>query len=69
MEKRLQKILSEIGIASRRGAEELIIEGRVTVNGRIAVLGMKADPAKDHIKFDGKLISRPEPNHPGRRNN
>ena len=37
MEKRLQKILSEIGIASRRRAEELIIEGRVTVNGRIAI--------------------------------
>jgi 23S rRNA pseudouridine2605 synthase len=61
MEKRLQKILSEIGVASRRGAEELIIEGRVTVNGRIAILGMKADPVRDHIKFDGKLISRPEP--------
>ena len=61
MEKRLQKILSEIGIASRRSAEELIIEGRVTVNGRIAILGMKADPDRDHIKFDGKLIARPEP--------
>ena len=61
MEKRLQKILSEIGIASRRRAEELIIEGRVTVNGRIAILGMKADPEKDHIKFGGKLIARPEP--------
>lgn len=61
MEKRLQKILSEIGIASRRRAEELIVEGRVTVNGKVAVLGMKADPARDHIKFDGKLIARPEP--------
>jgi len=61
MEKRLQKILSEIGIASRRRAEELIIEGRVTVNGRIAILGMKADPDRDHVKFDGKVIARPEP--------
>jgi len=61
MEKRLQKILSEIGVASRRNAEELIIEGRVTVNGKIAVIGMKADPARDHIKLDGKLIARPEP--------
>jgi 23S rRNA pseudouridine2605 synthase len=61
MEKRLQKILSEIGIASRRRAEELIIEGRVTVNGRTAILGMKADPDRDHVKFDGKLIARPEP--------
>jgi 23S rRNA pseudouridine2605 synthase len=61
MEKRLQKILSEMGIASRRKAEELILEGRVFVNGRIAGLGMKADPSKDHIKVDGKLIIRPEP--------
>jgi 23S rRNA pseudouridine2605 synthase len=61
MEKRLQKILSEMGIASRRKTEELITEGRVTVNGRIAILGMKADPARDHIKVDGKLLLRPEP--------
>lgn len=61
MEKRLQKILSEMGIASRRKAEDLVLEGRVVVNGRIATLGMKADPSKDHIKVDGKLIIRPEP--------
>jgi 23S rRNA pseudouridine2605 synthase len=61
MEKRLQKILSEMGIASRRAAEEMIIEGRVTVNGKTAVIGMKADPAKDHIKLNGKLLTRPEP--------
>jgi 23S rRNA pseudouridine2605 synthase len=61
MEKRLQKILSEMGIASRRKAEELIIKGRVTVNGRIATLGMKADLSKDHIKVDGKLLTRSEP--------
>lgn len=61
MEKRLQKILSEIGIASRRHAEQLILEGRVTVNGKVAVIGMKADSARDHIKLDGKLIARPEP--------
>jgi len=58
MEKRLQKILSEIGITSRRKAEELILEGRVTVNGRIATLGMKADQDRDHIKVDGKLLMR-----------
>jgi len=57
MEKRLQKILSEMGIASRRKAEELIIEGRVIVNGTIATLGMKADPSRDYIKVDGKLIT------------
>ncbi len=57
MEKRLQKILSEMGIASRRKAEELIFEGHVTVNGKVATIGMKADPSKDHIKVDGKLIT------------
>lgn len=61
MEQRLQKILSAMGITSRRKAEELILEGRVTVNGRIATIGMKADPARDHIKVDGKLLLRPEP--------
>ena len=50
-----------MGIASRRKAEELIIEGRITVNGRIATIGMKADPVKDHIKVDGKLLIRSEP--------
>ncbi len=49
------------GIASRRKAEEFIIEGRVTVNGETAALGTKADPSKDHIKVDGKLITRAEP--------
>ncbi|MBM4140020.1 MAG: rRNA pseudouridine synthase [Nitrospira sp.] len=61
MEKRIQKILAEIGIASRRKAEELIIEGRVTVNGKVATIGMKADLNRDHIKLNGKLLIRPEP--------
>lgn len=61
MEKRIQKILSEMGITSRRNAEEMIIAGRITVNGQIATLGMKADPAKDHIKVDRKLLIKPEP--------
>ncbi len=61
MEQRIQKTLAQMGIASRRKAEELILEGRVTVNGKTAVLGMKADPAKDHIKVDGKLLLRAEP--------
>jgi 23S rRNA pseudouridine2605 synthase len=59
MEERLQKIISQCGIASRRKAEELIQEGVVTVNGRTAELGMKADIGKDHIKVSGKLISSP----------
>jgi 23S rRNA pseudouridine2605 synthase len=58
---RLQKILSAAGIASRRAAEEIILEGRVTVNGRrVTELGAKADPAKDHVKVDGKLVRLPE---------
>lgn len=61
MELRIQKIIAQMGIASRRGAEELISEGRVTVNGKIAELGMKADPARDHIKVDGRLLVRREP--------
>lgn len=62
MEERLQKILSRCGIASRRKAEEMILQGRVTVNGVVATLGMKADLARDYIKVDGKLIRGKEPN-------
>jgi 23S rRNA pseudouridine2605 synthase len=61
MEQRLQKILAQMGVASRRKAEDLIVEGRVTVNGKVAAVGIKADPARDHIKVDGKLLIKPEP--------
>ena len=54
---RLQKILSQAGIASRRHAEEMITEGRVQVNGKVVTeLGSKADAERDHIRVDGKLI-------------
>jgi 23S rRNA pseudouridine2605 synthase len=54
---RLQKILAQAGIASRRHAEELITEGRVQVNGQVVTtLGSKADPSRDHIRVDGKLL-------------
>ena len=54
---RLQKILASAGIASRRKAEEFILQGRVQVNGQIvSELGSKADPMHDHIRVDGKLI-------------
>jgi 23S rRNA pseudouridine2605 synthase len=53
---RLQKILARAGVAARRKAEDLMREGRVTVNGRVAVLGEKADPAVDSIKVDDKKI-------------
>ncbi|HET9280647.1 MAG TPA: pseudouridine synthase [Candidatus Angelobacter sp.] len=54
---RLQKIIAAAGIASRRKAEELIAQGRVSVNGHtVTELGSKADLATDHIKVDGKLL-------------
>jgi 23S rRNA pseudouridine2605 synthase len=54
---RIQKILSESGVASRRKAEDLIREGRVMINGRPARIGEKADPDRDHIKVDGRRIN------------
>ena len=60
-EERLQKILSQAGVASRRQAEKLMLEGRVTVNGSaVTELGSKADLDRDHIKVDGKLIHAPK---------
>ncbi|MBI5682962.1 MAG: rRNA pseudouridine synthase [Deltaproteobacteria bacterium] len=57
MQERLQKIIAQAGIASRRAAEQMILEGRVLVNNRTAAeLGTKADPEKDIIKVDGKRI-------------
>jgi 23S rRNA pseudouridine2605 synthase len=53
---RLQKLLSEAGIASRRKSEELIQAGRVRVNGVPAEIGEKADPKKDRVTVDGKVI-------------
>jgi len=54
---RLQKILSQAGIASRRRAEEMIVAGRVMVNGQVVTeLGSKADASRDHIRVDGKLL-------------
>lgn len=56
-EVRLQKILSTAGIASRRASEQLITEGRVSVNGTVVrELGSKADPAADEIRVDGRRI-------------
>jgi len=56
MTDRLQKILSARGVASRRGAEEMILNGRVTVNGQICQLGHRADPEIDEILVDGKPL-------------
>ena len=58
---RLQKILSQAGVASRRAAERLIEEGRVSVNGRtVREMGVKADPVADDIRVDGRRLRRPE---------
>src|SRR5512146_2716072 len=57
---RLQKILSAAGVASRRAAEKLILEGRVSVNGAtITELGSRADPHADDIRVDGRRIAKP----------
>jgi 23S rRNA pseudouridine2605 synthase len=61
MQERIQKILARAGVGSRRASEKLIEEGRVTVNGYPAQLGDKADPEKDTIKVDGKILKAPEP--------
>ncbi len=54
---RLQKILSQAGVASRRAGEQLMLDGRVTVNGlTIRELGAKADPARDDIRVDGRRV-------------
>ena len=59
MEERLQKLLSAAGICSRRRAEEYILAGRVTVNGRQAQLGDRADPVRDCVEVDGVPLSAP----------
>ena len=64
MAERLQKLIAQAGIASRRGAEEMIRAGEVTVNGEVVTeLGTKADPEIDHIKVRGKLINQKLKHH------
>jgi len=58
---RLQKIMAAAGVASRRQSEELIASGRVEVNGQVVTeMGAKADPERDHIRVNGKLLKPPE---------
>lgn len=59
MQERVQKILSGLGVASRRKAEDYIRQGRVTVNGEIIQLGATADPETDTILLDGKPLPKP----------
>jgi 23S rRNA pseudouridine2605 synthase len=56
---RLQKLLAQRGVGSRRRAEELVAAGRVTVNGAPAALGMRADPDRDRITLDGQPLVPP----------
>ena len=53
---RLQKILAQAGLGSRRASEELIADGRVRVNGVLATLGTRADPETDTIEVDGAIV-------------
>jgi pseudouridine synthase len=58
MQERLQKILAKAGIASRRKAEELIRQGKVTVDGRVVTeMGIQVDPEQQRIEFDGKPVT------------
>ncbi|MFP4635906.1 MAG: pseudouridine synthase [Nitriliruptoraceae bacterium] len=56
-EQRVQKALAAAGVASRRASEELIAQGRVTVNGRVVELGARCDPASDVVEVDGERVS------------
>jgi len=61
VEERLQKVLAHAGVASRRRAEEMIVEGRVQVNGEVVKqLGTKVNPHRDVIVVDGRPLGRPE---------
>src|SRR5207249_2230238 len=58
---RLQKLIAAAGLASRREAEAWILEGRVSLNGRVVrELGTRADLSRDTVRVDGKKLSRPE---------
>jgi 23S rRNA pseudouridine2605 synthase len=62
MEVRLQKVIADAGIASRRKAEELMRQGRVSVNGRVVrQLGTRVDPERDHVKVDGRHLKAAPP--------
>jgi 23S rRNA pseudouridine2605 synthase len=53
---RVQKVLARVGVGSRRAVEDLIAQGRVRVNGRVARLGARVDPTKDEVEVDGSRV-------------
>jgi 23S rRNA pseudouridine2605 synthase len=57
---RVQKVIARAGLASRRAAEQMIREGKVTLNGKTCQLGDRMDPEKDWLKIDGKAVPRSE---------
>jgi pseudouridine synthase len=61
MEERLQKVMARAGIGSRRACEDLIRQGRVKVDGKVATLGQKVDPARQRVAVDGQPLTAPEP--------
>lgn len=60
-EERIQKLIARAGLCSRREADRMIRDGRVTVNGQVAQLGDRADTQRDHVKVDGRRLRPPEP--------
>jgi 23S rRNA pseudouridine2605 synthase len=60
---RIQRALARAGVASRRGAEELVAAGRVHINGAVATTGQSVDPARDRITLDGKRVAAPAAAH------
>jgi len=60
---RLQRALARAGVASRRAAEELITDGKVRIDGKVATLGMKVDPAKQKITVGGRAVKPQEVAH------
>lgn len=60
-EARIQKVLADAGIASRRASEALVAAGRVRVNGEPAVVGQRVDPSRDRIEVDGTRLGSPSP--------
>jgi 23S rRNA pseudouridine2605 synthase len=60
---RIQRALARAGVASRRGAEELVAAGRVHINGAVATTGQSVDPARDRITLDGKRVAAPSAAH------